>query len=265
MRCVGLLLSCLVVAACGRVTTTSLADVAPTSLGLPQSPTTSSPPSTSPIVSPRTTPSARTTQAATPFVPARPTNSPPSGAGYDQVRGLDPSDVTVVPQSEGLNPAYPAFCGRNAVFVGADPAGIDLLDFATGAVRRVAGPVGGFGVSDPTLSENWIVWISPRHESKADRGPLRWVISALPVTDVDANPVEVASGTSVEPPFPNEPLLAIDGDLLAYTVESPQPGHPQATAIVVHNLATGTDVTRIQTEESLWSLDLSGANVIYSE
>ena len=94
---------------------------------------------------------------------------------------------------------------------------------------------------------------------------------AAPTVTRPATPI--ASGTPAvrptslifEPPFPLEPFLAIDGDLLAYTVESPQPGHPQANAIVVHNLATGADVTRIQTAESMWALDLSGDNVIYSE
>ena len=35
--------------------------------------------------------------------------------------------------------------------------------------------------------------------------------------------------------------------------------------MIVHDLATGVDIERIQTEESVWDLDLSGANVVYSE
>ncbi len=169
----------------------------------------------------------------------------------------------------GTRAGFPSFCGRSAVYDGFEATEEDLVDFQSGAVTRIAGPEHGAIFGDPVMSELWIAWASWRQDSASSsepsRRPLHWVISAVPTSDPTAAPIEIARQTNTEPPFPVHPVLAIDGDLLAYTIESAQPGHPQANAIVVTNLATGANVAQVQTAESIWALDLSGENIIYSE
>jgi hypothetical protein len=145
----------------------------------------------------------------------------------------------------------------------------NLVNFQSGTVTRIAGPERGVSFSEPVISANWIAWASWRQAGQggaaASAAPLHWTISAVPTSDPTATPIEVARGTNVEAPFPAYPTVAIDDDVLAYTIESPQPGHPEANAIVVHDLSTGADVSQTQTDQSLYDLAVSGAAVLYTE
>ena len=192
-----------------------------------------------------------------------------TGPGYDQLENLDPAAVSIVPVANGTRVGIPAFCGPYAVYNDFESTVENLLDFRTGAATTIAGPEQGVKFGNPVMSAKWIAWLSWRQKidpnSELLSEPLHWVISAVPTADPTSAPIEVASGTNVEPPAPGRPTLAIDGDVLAYTVESAQKGHPQANALIIHDLATRVDVERIQTAESVWALDLSGPNVVYSE
>ena len=222
-------------------------------------------------VPPTLQPTATAHATPSPTLPAspEPTATRKTGPGYDLVENLDPAAVSVVQVPDGTRVGSAAFCGQDAVYDDFDSTVENLLDFRTGAVTTIAGPEHGVKFGSPALSANWIAWASWRQKIDPNSDlltePIHWTISAVPAADPTATPIQVAAGTNVEPPAPDRPTLAIDGDLLAYTVESPQAGHPQAKAIIVHDLASGVDVERIQTEESVWALDLSGSNILYSE
>ena len=97
----------------------------------------------------------------------------------------------------------------------------------------------------------------------SDTGAVTWRL----FVDSGSGAKSIASGanTRVRGCTAAKPLFALYGDSIAYAEEAPRAGHPQAWRIKVVNIFSGDTMREIDTDEDVFSLDLSNADVAYAE
>jgi hypothetical protein len=74
---------------------------------------------------------------------------------------------------------------------------------------------------------------------------------------------EFGEGAGCEAVWP--PSVALSSGLIAYNVERPTAGHPFGSEILVRSLADGSTIRDLSTPEYVYSLELSGTNLIWIE
>jgi hypothetical protein len=99
--------------------------------------------------------------------------------------------------------------------------------------------------------------------------PLRWTITSLVVAT--GRRVVVASGTNVRTAIDGEcadvnaPVIAAEGERVAYTVEAASRDHPVANRIVVRSLDDGHEVRTITSAGLVRDLGLAGQTIVYRD
>ncbi|HTC85995.1 MAG TPA: hypothetical protein VK656_04795 [Candidatus Acidoferrum sp.] len=157
---------------------------------------------------------------------------------------------------------------------------ISMTDLATGTSTFIAKTHAGHMVEAEAATTDRIVWLEtwrdhPGPPTTAVPGcvdvgkPLRWQIYAAEIaTGVES---VVAAGTDVRTAVGGEcadvdrPLLAADGDRVAYTLEEPSKAHPLANQIVVRSLTDGVSIRTIDTAGLAEDLRISGQVVAYRD
>jgi hypothetical protein len=159
---------------------------------------------------------------------------------------------------------------------------LTMRDLVTGTSTNLARIDSTHSLAAMAAGEDRLVWVetwrdnpSPSPPTTVTPGcvdlgkPLRWQIVALTISTGAS--VTIDSGTNKRTAYVGEcadvgaPLIAIDGDRLAYTVEAATTGQPLADRIVLRDLATGSIVKAIATDGTVEDLQLSGETLAYRE
>jgi hypothetical protein len=267
MRPVVLVVTCLALAACSAApsatvlpsaivpssapaTPSSRATAAPTSAAI-----TAAPASPSPIYAPSATPSETANST-----PAR-TTAPGLVA--------NPGDIIVVPvdavRTLGADvPRGHGFAqdGPKASYV--DDAGVKLVNLETGSTELVAS-----GAAALDLSGNNLVWVSGRYDRETSvvpcgsQGSFTWRIRVFDDSTGTTKQVDQGVANRVEYCNAWPPVVAVDGDLLAYAVESPMPDSPEASTIVVRSVQSGEVVRMVESPLVIGAVDIDNGDVAY--
>ena len=153
-------------------------------------------------------------------------------------------------------------------------------DLATGKSLALATLAKGHGVTEMAATTDRLIWVEtwrdhpspPSHSVPGcvDAGkPLRWRISAIGLASHAQT--TLASGTNRRTAVDGEcadvnpPVVAADGDRMAYTIEAPTPGKPAANRIVVRSLVDGTVIRRVQSQGLVRDLQLDGRAIAYRD
>lgn len=140
-----------------------------------------------------------------------------------------------------------------------------LADLVAGTVHAIARTAGDAAWT-PTVSGPRVAWTEWRYlDAAAAAGPIAWRVVVL--DRADGRTVEEARGVNAraEGAGAIPPLVALDGNHLVHTVESPTAAAPTALTIVVSSLATGEVVARIPTEHSIYQMAAGDGSVAYTE
>lgn len=141
-----------------------------------------------------------------------------------------------------------------------------LADLDTGVIRVAADSEGGDAAWVPTVSGRNVAWVEWRYaDNTALTGVLSWRIRIL---DLDTGRIRTeVTGTSarLEEGGGVPPLVALDGDHVVYTVESPTAAAPLSWTVVVRSLATDAIIARLPTELSIYQMAASDGAVAYTE
>ncbi|HEY5519535.1 MAG TPA: hypothetical protein VIK08_02675 [Candidatus Limnocylindrales bacterium] len=97
----------------------------------------------------------------------------------------------------------------------------------------------------------------------SDAGSVTWRLFASDGSQT--HPITSGVNSSLRGCTAAKPLYAFDGNEVAYAVEAPRDGHPNAWAIHVVNVLTGASDRNIDTDEDLFSLDFENGIVVYTE
>jgi len=156
---------------------------------------------------------------------------------------------------------------------------VALGDLTSGLVRPLIRLAAGHALADLAATDGRVVWVETWRDQPSPPGnaipgcvdagkPLRWRIRTL----VPGAPAQdVASGTNVRTAIGGEcadvnpPVVAIDGDRLAYALEAATSASPVGNRIVVVSLASGSAIRTISTTGLVLDLRLSGTAIAYRE
>ncbi len=116
----------------------------------------------------------------------------------------------------------------------------------------------------PDITSDAVAW-SEWHHDPSGSGAIAWRVIVEPLTG-GARTV-IASGTNrrLEGPGAVPPLVQIDGDLVAYTVEDPTPDRPWGWQVNVISRSSGKVVARYPTSLSIYQMALEDETLLYSE
>lgn len=234
------------------------------------------------------TPSPTATEARSPSsmptVGATPTAALPSATP----RPTDVGPLTLqIPEAavHKLSRGAPSATFGSRVFRSSSPsrktgASIFMGDFATGTSLMLVTLAKGHDIDGMAATADRVIWVEtwrdhPSPPSNLTPGctdagkPLRWKISAM-VLASRARTV-LAAGTNTRTAVTGEcadvnpPVVAADGERVAYTLEAPTPGKPAANRIVVRSLVDGTVIRRIQSQGLVHDLQLDGRAIAYRD
>lgn len=256
MRIGGLVLATAVIVSAGCATTPP--SVSPETSATPVS--TGSPSPSALIASPTATPTSTPTPTATPLlvtVPIEALRSLPMGASAvfgSRVFTFDSSKTGTLET-------------------------ITMRDLATGAASVLGRTSEGHYVDAIVATATRLLWVEtwrrdhptpPGYALCLDQGrPLRWRIVVM-VLATRARSV-IASGSNVRTAIDGEcadvnpPVIAVDGDRVAYTLELASRAHPFANRIVVRSLVDSTRIRTIATAGLVEDLALHGPVVAYRD
>jgi len=141
-----------------------------------------------------------------------------------------------------------------------------FADLSDGTLRTIGTAAGGDAAWTPVISGEHVAWVEWRYADNVHfTGDLTWriMVMRLPAGE----PRELVAGVNrrLEGGQGVPPLLSIDGDELAYTIESPTASHPLGWKIVVRDVVDGSVRRSLQTGLSVYSMALSDGQVAYSE
>jgi len=184
--------------------------------------------------------------------------------------GLDAGSIHTVQLPPGMQAHRLSADGPRLVFdeIGyGDETGtlgthIYLADLESQTMTTLASTDNGDAAWVPDITSDAVAW-SEWHRD--DTGSIVWqvVVGRL---DSGARTV-IASGTNKrhEGSGAIPPLVQIDGDRVAYTVEDPTPARPWGWQVVVVSRSTGVVLEKYPTALSIYQMALSGESVLYSE
>lgn len=227
-------------------------------------PASSSPPATVSTPSPILSPSAAQTAASS--APSSPTNA----EGY-RVLSLPAAAVRTVPLEANFRFHRLDSAGSLVVIDELQPGdtptnarAIILVDLAAGTWRQLEAAAAGYQPWDPRISGRTVVWVEWHYESPNNTGLADWRLKMQRVDEPDAT--TIASGVqrrTLAHYGASWPKAAIDGDLVAYSVEdSTHP--PDGWMIVVYSLSRRAVVRTISTDQAVYDLAISDGAIAYT-
>ncbi len=240
--------------------------------------------SASPSASPQSTPApSGTPVAASPS--AVPSDVPTAEPSTDASAEPGSSLITIPVQAlKSLAEGPTVFFGSRVFTItpvqAGDSSTITMADFGNAGVTALATTDTGHALAGLVATADSLVWVEtwrdhPSPPSGAVPGcedtgkPLRWRIVRL----VIASKVQsvVASGTTLRTAFEGEcadvnpPVIAADGDRVAYTEEAASKAHPFANRVVVRSISEGTQIRAFTTNGIVQDLHLLGAVIAYRD
>jgi hypothetical protein len=166
--------------------------------------------------------------------------------------------------------------------VGPNPAfTIGMVNVASGTSTTLASRPSGHQPSSLTVVGDRVVWVEswyahPQPNGGGETGgnlnagqPLLWQINAVSIT-TGARSV-IASGSNTRIPVAGEaagplaPVLAADGDRVAYTLDRSGPRATDASTIIVRSLTSGAVLRRIEADGYVAQVGLSGQALFFRE
>jgi hypothetical protein len=210
--------------------------------------------------------------AGTPALPSTTASAAPgaTSTAAQAVTGLNAGSIRTLGLPPGMQAHRLAADGPRLVFdeIGyGDETGklgthIYLADLETETMTTLASTANGDAAWVPDITSDAVAW-SEWHRD--DAGSIIWQVVVARL-DTGVRTV-VASGTNKrhEGSGAIPPLVQIDGDRVAYTVEDPTPERPWGWQVVVVSRSTGTVIEKYPTALSIYQMALSGDSVLYSE
>jgi hypothetical protein len=142
-----------------------------------------------------------------------------------------------------------------------------MADLENGSLEVLASTEqSGWEMWEPDISGDWVTWTEIRYEHPTNfAGKLTFRLMARNVADDTS--VELASGvhTRLEGIGAVPPVVRVDDERVAYAVEHIRPGHPLGWRVRLQSLTSGEIERSFDTDLDLYELDLSAANIVYSE
>lgn len=222
---------------------------------------------------PTLAPTPRPTATPTGTPPPSPTAPPPA-----ETMTLPTSAVRTLPTGTFSLQGDRAFThvsteGRNPTFT------IRMVNVRTGTSTRLASLPSGHQPSSLTVVGNRVVWVESWYAHPPTRcgtgcnayagQPLLWQIDSLTTTTGTRSVIASGSNTRIsvagEGAGPLAPVLAADGDRVAYTLDRTGPGATDASAIIVRSLTSGAVLRRINADGYVAQVGLSGQALFFRE
>ena len=161
------------------------------------------------------------------------------------------------------------------------PFTIRMVNVATGTSTTLASRPSGREPSSLTVVGDRVVWVESwyAHTQPNVGGetggnlnagqPLLWQINAVSIST--GAPSVIASGSNTRIPVEGEaagplaPVLATDGDRVAYTLDRPGPGGTDASAIIVRSLSSGAVLRRLDADGYVAQVGVTGQALFFRE
>ena len=158
---------------------------------------------------------------------------------------------------------------------------ITVTDVATGTVTRLTTLPAGHVVEYPALAAAHVVWMESWYAKPPTScgqsvpcnpragQPVLWKVVAVPLAG--GPETELGTGTSSrtsiegEGAAPQAPVLAADGDRVAYAIDAPTTGAPDASRLVVRSISTGAILRQIDMTGYVEQLHLAGQAILIGE
>ncbi|HZC33110.1 MAG TPA: hypothetical protein VE640_07465, partial [Candidatus Bathyarchaeia archaeon] len=156
---------------------------------------------------------------------------------------------------------------------------LDVADVATGSTAAVVSLIPGHMIDGFAATGGSLFWVEIWYDGlpnlEDDGGnpfgglPQHWQVVAFDVASGSRS--VLASGTNHRTAIGmagvpiNPPVLAVDGDRVAYTLEASAPGAPDGNKIMVQSLTGGSIIGTVTTKGFVPWIGLAGAVVAYRE
>jgi hypothetical protein len=203
---------------------------------------------------------------------ASPGDSPSVAVTYPIVT-IDQEKISTVTLVPGFQAHRLAASGPLVVFdqigYGGDAGqgrSILLADLEHQTLETIATARGKDAAWVPDINGQTVVWTEWLYKDETQgTGSLTWRLMSMNLRTHKAS--EFASGVNrrLEGPSAVPPLVRVDGDRIAYTEEDPAPGRELGWKIIVRSLSSGRVEQTYPTDLSIYSMAMSGPDVVYSE
>ncbi len=156
---------------------------------------------------------------------------------------------------------------------------IGMVNVSTGTSTRLASLPPGHQPTSLTVVGERVVWVESWYahpQTATGTGgnpnlgqPLLWQINCVSVTTGIRSVIASGSNTRIpvggEGAGPLQPILAADGDRVAYTLDRSGPGGTDASAIIVRSLSGGAVLRRIDADGYVAQVGLVGHRLFFRE
>lgn len=201
---------------------------------------------------------------------------PPSGTG---TLTLAEAAIRTVPS--GVAASYTAY-GSRAFEIVVDPKTntLTMLDLASGDSTELVTLAKNHAAAQIAATDDRLIWVETWRDNPSpptqdvpgcvDAGkPLRWGITSLTISMGVRSTID--GGTNVRTAYSGQcadvsaPVVATDGDRVAYTREATTTSHPFGDQIVVRSVANGSEIHSITTDGMVEDLNVVGSTIAYRE
>ena len=158
---------------------------------------------------------------------------------------------------------------------------IGMVNVATATRTTLATRPAGHFLSSLTVVGDRVVWVEswyahPKPNVGGETGgnlnagqPLLWQINAVSISTEARSVVGSGSNTRIpvegEAAGPLAPVLAADGDRVAYTLDRSGPGGTDASAIIVRSLSSGAVLRRLDADGYVAQVGLTGQALFFRQ
>jgi hypothetical protein len=203
---------------------------------------------------------------------------PPSGTG---TLTLAEAAIRTVPS--GVAASYTAY-GSRAFEIVVDPKTntdtLTMLDLASGDRTELVTLAKNHAAVQIAATDDRLIWVETWRDDPSpptqdvpgcvDAGkPLRWGITSLTISTGLRSTID--GGTNVRTAYSGQcadvsaPVVATDGDRVAYTREATTTSHPFGDQIVVRSVANGSEIRSMTTDGRVEDLNVVGSTIAYRE
>lgn len=141
---------------------------------------------------------------------------------------------------------------------------IFLADLSRQTLVTLATTGNGDAAWMPDITDNAAAW-SEWHSDPSGSGALSWRVFVQRLDTGERTVIASGVNRRLEGTSAVPPLVQIDGDMVAYTVEDPAPGREWGWQIIVASATSGTIAHRYPTAFSVYQMTLEGNTVLYTE
>ncbi len=228
-------------------------------------------PTSTPAPTPEPTPLPTATLTGTP--PPSPTPPPPAGTITLQTGAVRTLPTGTFALQGGRAFTLVGAGGPNPVFT------IGMINVATGTRTTLASRPPGHQPSSLTVAGDRVVWVESWYAlpptgcgtgcNEYAGQPLLWQIDSVTISTGVRSVIASGSNTRIpvggEGAGPLAPVLAADGDRVAYTLDRTGPGGTDASAIIVRSLTSGAVLRRIDADGYVAQVGLVGHRLFFRE